>query len=83
MPTKAERPSEGGHWYDQHGNQIGEVERAKGDGMRKPTLRDARKHNWQEGRQFVGLELKRSYYKQACANLATAAASGKQASLFA
>lgn len=37
----------------------------------------------QEGRQFVGLELKRSYYKQACANLATAAASGKQASLFA
>jgi hypothetical protein len=46
MPTKAERPSEGGHWYDQHGNQIGEVERAKGDGMRKPTLRDARKNNW-------------------------------------
>ena len=32
---------------------------------------------------LVGLELKRSYYKQACANLATAAASGKQASLFA
>jgi hypothetical protein len=49
MPTKAERPSEGGHWYDQHGNQIGEVERAKGDGMRKPTLRDARKNNWGPG----------------------------------
>ena len=49
MPTKAERPSEGGHWYDQHGNQIGEVERARGDGMRKPTLRDARKHNWGPG----------------------------------
>lgn len=37
----------------------------------------------QEGRRFVGLELKRSYYKQACANLEAAAASGKQASLFA
>jgi hypothetical protein len=49
MPTKAERPSEGGHWYDQHGNQIGEVERARGDGMRKPTLRDARKNNWGPG----------------------------------
>lgn len=36
----------------------------------------------QEGRQFVGLELKRSYYKQACANLEIAASSGKQASLF-
>lgn len=49
MPTKAERPSEGGHWYDRHGNQIGEVERASGKGMRKPTLRDARKNNWGPG----------------------------------
>ena len=49
MPTKAERPSEGGHWYDQHGNQIAEVERSSGKGMRKPTLRDARKNNWGPG----------------------------------
>ena len=49
MPTKAERPSEGGHWYDQHGNQIGEVERSSGKGMRKPKLRDARKNNWGPG----------------------------------
>ena len=37
----------------------------------------------QEGRRFVGLELKRSYYKQACANLQIAASSGNQGSLFA
>jgi hypothetical protein len=49
MPTKAERPSEGGHWYASDGTQIGEVERARGDGMRKPTLRDARKHGWGPG----------------------------------
>ena len=36
----------------------------------------------QEDRRFVGLELKRSYYKQACMNLENAASSGKQASLF-
>ena len=49
MTTKAERPSEGGHWYDRNGNQIGLIERSSGEGMRKPTLRDARVHNWGPG----------------------------------
>jgi hypothetical protein len=34
------------------------------------------------GRRFVGAELKRSYFDQACANLRTAAKSGRQATLF-
>lgn len=34
------------------------------------------------GRRFVGLELKPSYFKQACANLRIAAQSGRQRSLF-
>lgn len=47
--SKKTKPSESGHWYDQHGNQIGEVERSDGKGTRKPTLRDARKNNWGPG----------------------------------
>jgi len=35
------------------------------------------------GRRFVGVELKRSYWEQACANLKTAALNRKQTSLFA
>jgi hypothetical protein len=41
--------AEGGHWYTETGEQIQLVERASGDGMRKPTLRDARKHGWRPG----------------------------------
>lgn len=37
----------------------------------------------EEGRRFVGAELKGSYYRQAAANLAVAARGGPQASLFA
>jgi hypothetical protein len=36
----------------------------------------------QEGRRFIGAELKASYYKQACANLAAACEAPKQRSLF-
>ena len=35
-----------------------------------------------EGRRFVGVELKKSYYGQACRNLEDAARAGKQSSLF-
>lgn len=35
--------SEGGHWYTQQGEPAYEVPKAKGDGMRPVTLRDARK----------------------------------------
>lgn len=41
--------SEGGHWYTPQGELVVSVPRAKGDGMRKPTLRDARKHAWSPG----------------------------------
>jgi hypothetical protein len=34
------------------------------------------------GRRFVGAELKRSYWKQACANLTNAAASAHAPTLF-
>ena len=36
----------------------------------------------EEGRRFIGFELKESYYRQACANLAAAASGGSQPSLF-
>lgn len=36
----------------------------------------------EEGRRFVGAELKRSYYEQACRNLEAARVGGPQASLF-
>jgi DNA modification methylase len=36
----------------------------------------------QEGRRFVGFELKRSYYEQACRNLAAAAGGDRQMDLF-
>ena len=39
MAQAAERS----HWYDQTGNPMYEVPRAKGDGMRPTTVRDARK----------------------------------------
>lgn len=50
----AKGPSEAsGHFYDQHGNQIEAVpyasKRADGATHRKPTLRDARKHDWGPG----------------------------------
>jgi DNA modification methylase len=35
----------------------------------------------EEGRRFVGIELKESYYKQACANLAAASEPPRQTSL--
>lgn len=35
--------SESSHWYDRQGTPVYEVPRAKGDGMRPTTLRDARK----------------------------------------
>ena len=35
-----------------------------------------------EGRRFVGVELKGSYYRQACLNLASAETSSSQLSLF-
>ena len=43
--------SEGGHWYTRDGELVVSVPRAKGDGMRKPTLRDARRpeHMWSPG----------------------------------
>lgn len=37
----------------------------------------------EEGRRFVGAELKKSYYEQACRNLANAAKPAKQTTLFA
>lgn len=50
----AKGPSESaGHFYDQHGNQVESVpyarKRADGATHRKPTLRDARKHDWCPG----------------------------------
>ena len=51
QPKTTSVAAEGGHWYHgETGEQIVEVPRAKGDGMRKPTLRDARKAgNWYPG----------------------------------
>ena len=47
MPTKTERPSEGGHWYRLNDSgrveQIASVPRARGGGERPCTLRDAKK----------------------------------------
>jgi DNA modification methylase len=37
----------------------------------------------EEGRRFIGAELKRSYYEQAARNLAAAESGGPQQSLFA
>lgn len=45
----AAHASEGGHWYDRHGNQVVEVPSAKGDRMLKTTLREARKHDLAPG----------------------------------
>lgn len=41
--------SEGGHFYDRDGTPRYEVPRAKGGGMRKATLADARKFGWYPG----------------------------------
>ena len=41
--TMSARPAESGHWYTTSGEPMYEVPKAKGDGTRKATLRDARK----------------------------------------
>jgi hypothetical protein len=49
-PTQAGNvTSEGGHWYARDGSPRYEVEAANGSGLRKATLRDARKHGWIPG----------------------------------
>ncbi len=42
-------PAESGHWYTTEGEQVQYVPRASKEGVRKPTLRDARKHGWMPG----------------------------------
>ena len=63
-------PAEGGHWYTTDGEQVTAVPRAGDDGMRKPTLRDARKHGWMPGvtsitRQAAAPQLVRWQQQQA------------------
>ena len=50
----AKHAAESGHWYDQTGQQIEGVpyaasNKAKAGQLKKPTLRDARKHQWCRG----------------------------------
>jgi hypothetical protein len=41
--------AEGGHWYTSDHELVVSVPRAKGDGMRKATLKDARRNGWRPG----------------------------------
>ena len=47
--SKRKKAAEGGHWYDRAGNQIGQVEMKTKAGLRNPTIRDAKMHDWCPG----------------------------------